>query len=225
MKDITMNHRHCRAAECDASASSRYSAYCSTHKARLRRHGAVDQAGITKGDLKPFLRLVQARIQKNSDSPLWTQLEARLAALADHARSLLAYRGAMPRHERIAAQELRKLTDAVAPREVVETALALFVMQELQPMRFKTDSAFRTQLVRRVRGLTDLNAGSWFDHRSGKTKRAYKELTPRAASVLGQWLADAFGGAGLHLAKLEQVEADKKHQEAMTLRQALADLT
>jgi hypothetical protein len=111
-----MTHRHCRVAGCGASASSRYSAYCSTHKGRLRRHGAIDQQGITKGNLQPFLKIVQTRIEKNLESPLWTQLDARLAALADHARSFLAYRGAMARHERIAAEELQKLTDAVPPR-------------------------------------------------------------------------------------------------------------
>ncbi|MBO1908462.1 hypothetical protein J4G37_26680 [Microvirga sp. 3-52] len=217
--------RLCRVSGCCASASSRYSIYCTTHKARLRRHGAVDQQGITKGDLKPYLRLVQARVEKNQESPLWPQLEARLAALADHARSLLAYRGAMSRHERIAAKEVVKLSDAVAPWEIVQTTLALVIMQELQPRRFKTDRAFRTQLVRRVRGLTDLNAGSWFDHQTGKTKRAYKELTPRAAAVIAQWLADAFGGAGLHLAKLEQTEADKKQQEQQAIHASLSQLT
>jgi hypothetical protein len=220
-----MTHRHCRVAGCCSPTSSRYSIYCSTHKAHLRRHGAVDQEGITKGDLKPFLRLVQARIEKNQESPLWTQLEARLAALADHARSLLAYRGAMPRHERIAAQELQKLSDAVAPWEVIQTTLALFVMSELQPRRFRSDRAFRTQLVRRVRGLTDLNAGTWFDHQTGKTKRAYKELYPRASAVMAQWLANAFGGAGLHLAMLEQTEADTKQQEQQAIHASLSQLT
>jgi hypothetical protein len=212
-------------AGCGASASSRYSAYCSTHKGRLRRHGAIDQQGITKGNLQPFLKIVQTRIEKNLESPLWTQLDARLAALADHARSFLAYRGAMARHERIAAEELQKLTDAVPPRRVVETTLALFIMQELQPRRFRSDRAFRTQLVRRVRGLTDLNAGSWFDHQTGKTKRAYKELSPRAAAVMSQWLADAFGGVGLHLARLEQNEADKKQQEQQAIHASLSQLT
>jgi hypothetical protein len=217
--------RLCRVSGCCSPTSSRYSIYCSTHKARFRRHGAVDQEGITKANLNPYLRLVQARIEKNLESPLWPQLNARWDALADHARSLLAHRGAMPRHERIAAQELQKLTDAVPPQQVIETALALFIMQELQPRRFRSDRAFRTQLVRRVRGLTDLNAGSWFDHQTGKTKRAYKELSPRAAMVLGQWLADAFGGAGLHLAMLEQTEVDKKQQEQRALHASLSQLT
>jgi hypothetical protein len=217
--------RLCRVSGCCVPASSRYSIYCPVHKARQRRHGAVDQTGITKGDLKPYLRLVQARIEKNSDSPLWTQLDARWSALADHARSLLDYRGAMPRHERIAAKEVLKLADAVPPRQVVETTLALFIMRELQPRRFRSDRAFRTQLVRRVRGLTDLNAGCWFDNQTGKTKRAYKELTPRASMVMGQWFADALGGAGLHLARLEQTEADKKQSEIRAMHDALSRLT
>jgi hypothetical protein len=62
--------------------------------------------------------------------------------------------------------------------------------------------------VRRTRGLSDVNAGSWFDAATGKTKRAYCELTPRASAVLGHWLADAFGGSGLHLAKLEKDERE-----------------
>jgi hypothetical protein len=98
-------------------------------------------------------------------------------------------------------------------------------MQELQPRRFRSDRAFRTQLVRRVRGLTDLNAGSWFDHQTGKTKRAYKELSPRAAAVMSQWLADAFGGVGLHLTRLEQNEADKKQQEQQAIHASLSQLT
>jgi hypothetical protein len=131
----------------------------------------------------------------------------------------------MARHERIAAHELQKLTGAVAPREIIETTLALFVMQDLEPRRFRSDKAFRTQLVRRVRGLTDLNAGTWYDHQTGKTKRAYKELNPRAAAVMAQWLANAFGGVGLHLATLEQTEADKKQQEQRALHAALSGLT
>jgi hypothetical protein len=131
----------------------------------------------------------------------------------------------MPQYERIAAQGVMKLADAVPPREIVETTLALFVMQELQPRSFRSDRAFRTQLVRRVRGLTDVNAGSWFDNQTGKTKRAYKELTPRAAMVLGQWLAGAFGGVGLHLAKLEQAEYDKKQQEQRAFHASLSQLT
>jgi len=89
--------RICRAPGCYAHTSSRFSVYCSTHKARLRRHGAVDQKAITKPDLRPYLKLVRARIEKNRENPLWSHLESRWAALAEHARGRVAFRGAMPR--------------------------------------------------------------------------------------------------------------------------------
>jgi hypothetical protein len=38
-------------------------------------------------------------------------------------------------------------------------------------------------------------------------------------------LADAFGGVGLHLATLEQTEADKKQEEQRALHAALSGLT
>jgi hypothetical protein len=219
--------RTCRASGCTNSTSSRYSAYCSAHKARLRRHGAVDQEAVTKADLKPYLKLVRVRIEKNTDSPLWGRLEARWGALVEHARGVLAYyqRGhAGPRHERIAAQEIVKLSEAVAPREAVETALAMFMMQELERRRFRSDAAFRAQLARRVRGLTELNAGVYYDHLSGRPKRTYRELTPRAAALIAHWLAEAFGGAGIHLARREQTDQEKKISERLELHKALEEL-
>lgn len=216
--------RLCRVAGCCSPASSRYSIYCHTHRTRFRRHGAVDQEAVTKADLKPYRRLVEARIERNRESPLWDQLDARWVALSDHARSLLGPTGTIFRYERQAAHELLKLDSAVSSREVVLTTLAMFLMQELEPRRFMSDRAFRTQLVRRVRGLTDLNAGSWFDHRTNKTKRAYRDVSPRATAVLGQWLAEALGGAGLYLARLEQSEIQKKQAEINSVHEALAKL-
>jgi hypothetical protein len=166
-------------------------------------------------------------MDKNPESPAWGHLDDRWRTLVGHAQGILAgYRQgrAGPRHERIAAQEVVKLADAVEPRQVVETALAMFLMQELDPRRFRSDQAFRTQLVRRIRGLTDLNAGEYYDHTSGKTKRAYRDLPPRATAVLGLWLAEAFGAAGLHLARLELAEQEKTSKERQELHKALSEL-
>jgi len=43
--------------------------------------------------------------------------------------------------------------------------------------------------------------------------------------VLGQWLAEAFGGAGLHLARLENAEADRKQSGQKAVHEALRQLT
>ena len=72
--------------------------------------------------------------------------------------------------------------------------LAVYVMQELDPRRFRSDPGFRFQLVRRVRALADVNAGQRWDDKAEKVRRVYRELTPRAVATMGQWLAEALAG-------------------------------
>jgi hypothetical protein len=217
----------CRVPGCGQPAASRFAAYCSVHKARMRRHGAVDQQGVSKADLAPYLKRVRARINKNEYSPVWTTLDARWRAVEDHAEQLLAayYAGRPgPRDERQAAHEVRKLAADVEARAVVETALAVVMMMEMEPRRFRTDAAFRSQLVRRVRALTDVNFGERYDHHTGRVKRVYRDLAPRASAILGQWLVETLGSAGLHVARLERKEMEEKAQEREAFHTALREL-
>jgi hypothetical protein len=221
-------NRTCRAPGCGAEASSRYSHYCQSHKSRLRRHGAVDQEGITAADLKPYLSRLKRHIEKNRESPAWGQLDGRWLAVVDHAMSVLASfeRGnAGPVYERRAAHEIVKLAEATQPRAVIEIALAMFIMQEREPRRFRSDAAFRAQLVRRVRALGDVNAGVYYDHTTDKMRRTYRELSPRAVAVIGQWLAEALGGAGVHLARRERADEERQRNERLGLYKALEELT
>jgi hypothetical protein len=75
-----------------------------------------------------------------------------------------------------------------------------------------------------VRALADVSAGRRYDHRSGKVRRVYRELTPRAVATIGQWLADMIGGAGIQLARLEVRDVEKAKQERQELRAALEEL-
>lgn len=81
--------RVCSAPGCSSPAASRFSLYCKAHKARLRRHGAVDQVGVTEALLGSYKRLVRVRIEKNKESPLWGQLEARWDTIVSHAQSIV----------------------------------------------------------------------------------------------------------------------------------------
>ncbi|WP_245898218.1 hypothetical protein [Phreatobacter cathodiphilus] len=103
--------------------------------------------------------------------------------------------------------------------------MAMFMMLEMEPRRFRTDEAFSHQLVRRVRGLTETNAGRWFDHRSGKVKRAYRDLPPRTARIMASILAKALGGGGLTLAKLEKRDQEDRHRSRHALADGAATLT
>ena len=51
----------CRVPGCN-EITTKYAAHCTTHKAILRRHGDPLQDGVTKSQLQPYVKLVEARI-------------------------------------------------------------------------------------------------------------------------------------------------------------------
>lgn len=217
----------CRAPGCGKPAT-RYGHYCTTHKSRWRRHGDVAQQGVTKEALRPYVALVRARIAKNAGNPTWAACDARWLAIVDHARGILGedQRGVPGnRSERVAASAVVKLADHVEARAVVEAVLGMYLMQNQEPRRFRSDSAFRVQLVRRVMRLSEVSAEAWPDHRTGRVKRTYRDFTPQAAGIIAGWLAEALGSTGVHLAKLELRDAEKAQQERAEFHRALADLT
>jgi hypothetical protein len=170
---------------------------------------------------------VRARVEKNKESPLWGQMEARWGTIVSHAQGIVdGYQRGQTGYafERRAAQEVLKLAADVEPKAVVETALAMYLLLEDQPRRFRSDAGFRAQLVRRVRGLTDMNAGTYWDNDTGKLKRVYKDVPPRAIVVMGQWLAEAFGGAGTHMAGLEERDRQERENARQDFHKALEEL-
>lgn len=217
--------RTCSVRGCDARAASGYSPYCHNHKARLRRHGAVDQTGITATQLRPHVTKVKARIAKNLDNPVWEQLDKRWLAVIDHARGIVSvHQAGTPglKYERKAAQEVVRLGASASPREAVETALAMFLMHDQEPGLFRSDAGFRFQLVRRVRSLSGEKAG---DRQTGAARRVHRELSPKVTAMIGQWIAEALGAAGLHIARLEREDEDRRRQEQAEFRKALRELT
>ena len=219
--------RTCRAPGCMAPVASSFAAYCAPHRTALRRHGAVDQRAVTKAQLKPYLKLVKARMSKNPESIAWVTLDERWRALVDHAEGVLAeFAKGRPgfSYERLAAQEVVKLAGDVKPRAVVEVTAAMVMMRELEPRYFRSDQAFWIQLARRVRGTTDLHIAERWDNARQRVRRHYRELNPRAALTLGRWLAKTLGIGGHHLARMELAERERKANEARELHDALSKL-
>ncbi len=174
------------------------------------------------------MKIVEARIVKNATNPVWSQLEERWLALASAAGATLsAYHNGRPgvRQEVLAAHEIKKLREAVEPRTVIVMALAMYVMLDQEPRRFRSDEAFTTQLVRRVRGLSDVNVGEWYDHKTNRMKRVYRELPPRVVQVLANWIVPVLGGVGIKLAALERADQEARQKELTSFHQAVSDLT
>jgi hypothetical protein len=207
--------------------TSGYSKHCSHHRQSLRRHGAETQDGVTVHELRPFIKRVAARYAKNPSSEAWVILRHRWETLAAQARSTLdKYLAGTPASRTTieAADQIRAVADNVSPDEVVHTALALYLMQDEQPRRFRTDRGFSFQLVRRIRGLTAINAGAYWDQKANRPKRVYRDLPPRVVETLAGWLTEAFGAAGVMLARREQQDAEKQRDEGKRLASALEDL-
>ncbi|WP_150117694.1 hypothetical protein [Microvirga vignae] len=176
--------------------------------------------------MKLYRALVAARLEKNKDKPLLTQLEARWGAVLTYAESVReeARRKPMVRYRREAAIEMLRIGKNVQPGDVIETVLAMYVMQDQQPRCFKSDQAFRTQKVRRVRGLTRLNADAWTDAKTGKRKLVYRDLGQRTVTIMGGWIAEALGPAGIMFARLERKDHEKKQEALLAFRDALGSM-
>ena len=218
--------RSCSAPGC-ARPVSGYSQHCPLHKAQVRRHGAIGQLGVTKADLKPYIAMVRTRIAANPESPAWTKMDSRWHALVRHAEEFMApWRAGRAAHMPTirAADEIIRLSGVVEPRQVVVTAAAMFLMDQMEPSRFRGDQAFRTQLVRRVRGLTSANATDYRDKTTGKSRRTYNELGPKSAEVMALWLTETLGILGAHLARLERQEKADKAKEQQELHDELLAL-
>jgi hypothetical protein len=130
----------------------------------------------------------------------------------------------MVRYRREAAVETLRIGKNVQPRDVIETVLAMYIMQDQEPRRFKSDQAFRTQMVRRVRGLTRLNADAWTDATTGKRKLVYRDLSQRTVTIIGDWIAEALGPAGIMFARLERKDHEKEQEALHAFRQTLDDI-
>lgn len=207
--------------------TTRWGTLCSTHRNRQRRHGHPNQTGVTKAELKPYVEIVKKRKARNQNSLLWVTLQSRWEQLIDNARlTLKDYLNgkAMSRHIVKTSKELVNLHETAEFDEISQTALAMFILQRQQQTRYRDQNSFLHQLTRRLRGLSDINAGTWFDHSTGKVKRVYRDLPARTSQQFGQAIIDVFGLAGAILAKKEIEEATAKHLEKQAIINAIKEL-
>lgn len=216
----------CRVSGCCKPAEG-YGLYCNTHKTHDRRHGHPQQEAITKAMLKPFIKTVALRRKKNPEASAWAKMESQWYALVDRCRNdHAAYLRANASHRptRVACQEVVKVANAAEGCEVVNVVLSMFLMRDQQPHRFRTDGAFIFQVVRRVRFLADMNVGVWCNPMTGKNQRAYRDLPPQEVEIMGRWIVEALGPAGVYLAKLERQDEVNHRRRAVELSEAMGEL-
>lgn len=217
----------CSISGCRKPASSRYTPLCSGHRSTQHRHGHPLQTAVKVTELRQYRKRVATRRKANPDSPAWRILEERWSHLLVQARETLrAAESGRPyvRHSVQSAQSCLAVGAAVPPAEVVETALAMFLMWEAEPHRFRNDRAFHHQLVRRVRGLAETSSGSYWNQRTQRTHRVYTDPTPRTVQTMAEQLKAAFASAGVQLATLDRTRGDAAAEERKHLQDAVAAL-
>jgi hypothetical protein len=215
--------RTCQVPNCGAPASSRYSRHCRRHKSNLRRHGGTTQSGVKKSELAPYCDKIRNRRARNPDSPLWPHLEAVWKALVGDARAI-AGRSLGNRYDRLAAHEILNIDADCSAENIGTTALAMFMLWHERPTRFQSDRAFRLQLVRRVRALSRRHIGLRYDPATGRERRLYRELSPKAGAIVAQRLTAAYGAAGLQLGALEDRDRDQARAAAETIRRSIKEM-
>jgi hypothetical protein len=217
----------CKVTGCSHPKEGR-SHYCLSHKKNKARHGHAEQASVSSHELATYLKTVRARIAKNISSPTWAKLDKHWSAVVriaqNHVEASLTGEP-QTRYQGEAWADLARLGQSIEPRAVVEVALAVYLMQDWYPNRFKDDAAFGFQLVRRVRSLDSVAVGTSYDHKLGKAKKVYRDMKPRTTAVLAGILQQAFGVAGLTVAKLEAQERQQQESAREEFHNDLAELT
>ena len=117
-----------------------------------------------------------------------------------------------------------KLADEVAARDVWKTVVALYLLRRADPRRFRSDRAFQFQLQRRVRALAPISQGTYWDEKTGKVKKVFRDHTPRTLEQIGVWLQQLFGPVGVHFERLLDREEESKRKAAEDFRVVLATL-
>jgi hypothetical protein len=222
-----MYPRICSVSGCSGHAASRFSPLCSRHRSTQHRHGHPAQTAVTVTELRQYRRKVAARREANPQSTAWSILEERWSCILMQARETLrAWESgrACVRYSVQAAHHLQAIAAAVPPAAVVEAALGMFLMFDAEPHRFRSDRAFDHQLVRRVRGLAPSSSGSFWNQRTQRVHRVYKDVPPKTVQAIAHHLRGAFASAGLQLARIDRTQPDAAAEERKRLQDALAGL-
>lgn len=224
MKKPRLHGFSCRVTHCVHPVTG-YGVYCSTHRTRDKRHGHPEQPAITSAALKPHRKRLRDWIARREAETLWEALEAAQGTLTRFAEGeLRAYqRGEGTRNlwHREACLAIASVAQSAAARVIVETVLSMVMMREYDPRLFMSDKAFRYQLGRRFRALSRGNVGRGRKGTSSATTTYLTNARPRSLEVLGRYLEEALGAAGLNIARTMEKEREEHALASQQLWKAI----
>jgi hypothetical protein len=218
----------CKVPGCDTrlGRAATWGVYCPKHKIADRRWGHPEQTMIMIKELDPYLKVTRGIRQRNKGAN-WPNIFARWQAvvavaqeLIDHARKGHAHVG----YRREAAELITQIAGTVEDARVVDLVMAVYLVDEFEPGRFRSDEAFRACLLHAIR--REAGAERRFDYKTGSREKAsYRLLSAKTRETAARWLVEGLGLVGLHVARQERARVNAKEGTKAAYRDAVATIT
>ncbi|MBZ9671645.1 hypothetical protein [Mesorhizobium sp. ES1-3] len=91
-----------------------------------------------------------------------------------------------------------------------------------RPYRFQSEDAYRFQVARQFRSLTDASVGIHWDHKAGKSKLVYRDVAPRTLKALWGKLSEThLPQYGEQLGEADMKEKSRRKYKPEAVRRAL----
>jgi hypothetical protein len=206
-------------------AATRYSPHCEHHRTHARRHGHAEQLPLRAHEIEEHRAAVRAFMARHPKEEGWAIIGRRWKAVLAEAQGEIDAREsghATARHHYESAKALQRLAGRVEYETLLETALALLLHLEANPGRYRSDDAFRFQFARIMRRLAPITAtGTAWDEARGRVRKTYRDWSPRLIRSFANRLLDAFGAAGIGLARRLKAAEARRQEEARRLADSL----
>jgi hypothetical protein len=179
--------------------------------------------------LKPYEKAVRNWLDTRSSPEAWNILETHWEALVASCgvyRERLAHGRPYQRNILQACDTILRVDAENSRRDAIIRLLAMGYLHHAHPQRFQSDRAYRFQLARQFRSLTDANVGVHWDHKTGKAKRVYRDVSPRTLLALSAKLLDAkLPLYGEEIGKADLEERSRRKYKFEEARRALLGKT
>lgn len=220
--------RTCSVTGCGKPVTG-YGKYCPNHAKTKARHGHPLQRGVLRHELKPFEKVVEKWLSERSSPDALPILLDKVEGIAAEA-SIYCERPShgrpFQRHKLQASDTILRVHQENKAHEVVIRMLAMGYLRHFDPRRFQSDEAFHVQLARQFRTLTDTNAGIYWDHKEGRTKKVYRDVPARTLRVLANIILETgLPHFGSQLGEADMKERSRRKHEVEEVTKALLGTT
>jgi hypothetical protein len=175
---------------------------------------------VRVAELTPYLNLVR-EVRKRNLGIDWTVLHSRWQIVVDYCRTEATRSGVYIAHERKAAQLIVQIADGVDTDRLIDLTAAVYMLQEFQPSRFRTDDCFDFALGHVLR--REAGANRRFTNKfDGTMKAHYREMGRSTRRRLGELIRKGLGLVGLHIAQLERKRLTARADQEAKFKQTVA---